>query len=285
VTPIRKFMDSGTLLKHLTLQGNIGYFPQRLSHRSAEEEYAMQERGYQDDDRQNRRDFGDRDRNRRDFDDRAFGRNDRMMRGDRDLDRWGDQSDQGMYSGRSFDRDSDNRNPGGYSGGYGSNFGSQQRFPDFDRDRGMSGRGLSGPHGSESSYGGQQGYRDFERENQRLGRQQSMGPHAGRGPKGYQRSDERIKEDVCDCLTRDSQVDASDIEVQVKDGEVTLTGTVSERNEKRRAEDAIDDVSGVKEIHNQIRVQPHQQDRSQQNMQGQPQQGRQQTSSQKGSQF
>jgi hypothetical protein len=49
----------------------------------------MPERGYQDDERQNRRDFMDRDRSRRDFDDRSFSRNDRMNRGDRDIDRWG----------------------------------------------------------------------------------------------------------------------------------------------------------------------------------------------------
>ncbi|HET9236651.1 MAG TPA: BON domain-containing protein [Oligoflexus sp.] len=239
----------------------------------------MQERGYQDEDRQNRRDFSDRDRSRRDFDDRNFGRNDRMNRGD--LDRWGDQSDQGMYSGRSYDRDEDNRN----LGGYGSSIGSQQRFAPFDRDRGLSGRNLSGSYGNQSSFEGQQSYRDFERDDRQRSRQQSMGPHAGRGPKGYQRSDERIKEDVCDCLTRDPQVDASEIEVQVKDGEVTLTGTVSERNEKRRAEDALDDVLGVKEIHNQIRVQAHHQESGERNIQGQSQQGKQQSASQKGSQF
>jgi hypothetical protein len=135
---------------------------------------------------------------------------------------------------------------------------------DFDRDR------------------GQQSNRDLGRDNQRLGRQQLAGQYAGRGPKGYQRSDERIKEDVCDCLTRDPQIDASDIEVQVKNCEVTLTGTVSDRNEKRRVEDVIDDVSGIKEIHNQIRVQQRQQNQSQQNMSEPSHQGGQQKGSQQG---
>jgi osmotically-inducible protein OsmY len=35
------------------------------------------------------------------------------------------------------------------------------------------------------------------------------GPHSGRGPKGYRRSDERIREDVCDLLCEHGGVDAS----------------------------------------------------------------------------
>src|SRR5687768_5171077 len=45
------------------------------------------------------------------------------------------------------------------------------------------------------------------------GRSESFGRYAGRGPKGYQRSDERIKEEVCDRLTADPDVDALEIEV------------------------------------------------------------------------
>ena len=82
------------------------------------------------------------------------------------------------------------------------------------------------------------------------------GPHAGRGPRGYQRADERIREDVCDRLCEHGYVDASLIEVTVQNGEVTLVGTVSERPEKRMAEDAAESVPGVREVHNQLRVSP-----------------------------
>jgi hypothetical protein len=61
--------------------------------------------------------------------------------------------------------------------------------------------------------------------------------YTGRGPRNYQRTDERIHEDVCERLTDDPQVDAFDIEVRVKDGEVTLVGNVNSRQQKRRAED------------------------------------------------
>jgi hypothetical protein len=77
---------------------------------------------------------------------------------------------------------------------------------------------------------------------------------AGRGPKGYKRSDDRICEDVCELLTRHPDVDASDIEVKVTDREVMLTGTVDDRYAKRLAEDIAEQVSGVAEVHNQIRV-------------------------------
>jgi len=49
------------------------------------------------------------------------------------------------------------------------------------------------------------------------------GPYVGRGPRGYQRSDERIREDVCDRLTAHGMVDASDVDVRTENGEITLS--------------------------------------------------------------
>lgn len=80
------------------------------------------------------------------------------------------------------------------------------------------------------------------------------GSLAGRGPRGYRRSDERIEEDVNERLTRHPGIDATDIEVRVNHGEVTLTGTVRDRQAKRMAEDAAEAVSGVIDVHNQLRV-------------------------------
>jgi outer membrane protein TolC len=78
--------------------------------------------------------------------------------------------------------------------------------------------------------------------------------HRGRGPKGFARSDERVKERISECLEEHPRIDASEIEIQVKDGEVTLTGTVNDRDQKRLAEDAIENLPGVREVNNQIRV-------------------------------
>ncbi len=80
------------------------------------------------------------------------------------------------------------------------------------------------------------------------------GMYAGRGPRGYRRSDERIREDVNERLTDDWRVDASDIEVSVDNGLVTLAGSVGSRAEKRRAEDVAESVSGVMDVSNQLRV-------------------------------
>lgn len=76
----------------------------------------------------------------------------------------------------------------------------------------------------------------------------------GRGPKGYIRSDERIREDVCDRLSDDPLVDASEVDVAVASCEVTLTGTVDTREERRRAEDCAERVSGVTHVQNNLRV-------------------------------
>jgi len=78
--------------------------------------------------------------------------------------------------------------------------------------------------------------------------------HRGRGPKGYKRSDERIREDVNDRLSDDYYLDASDVEVSVSNTEVTLTGTVNSRSDKRRAEDLAERVSGVSNVENRLRV-------------------------------
>lgn len=80
------------------------------------------------------------------------------------------------------------------------------------------------------------------------------GPHRGRGPRGYRRSNERLFEEVCDRLEAHGNLDASDIEVQVDGGEVTLTGTVPDRRSKRLAEAVAETVRGVVDIHNQLRL-------------------------------
>lgn len=76
----------------------------------------------------------------------------------------------------------------------------------------------------------------------------------GVGPKGFQRSDERIREMVSETLEDHEAIDARDIEVHVESGEVTLTGTVSDRQTKRLAEDVIEFLPGVQDVTNNIKV-------------------------------
>ena len=110
------------------------------------------------------------------------------------------------------------------------------------------GQGNYGGYG-QGSYGqggyGQGGYNQFG--------QSSFGQGMkGRSPKGYVRSDERIREDLCDRLAY--ELDASEVEINVVDGEVTIVGTVSDRQTKFQIEAIADRVSGVKEIHNQLTI-------------------------------
>jgi hypothetical protein len=80
------------------------------------------------------------------------------------------------------------------------------------------------------------------------------GPYTGIGPKGYKRSDDRILEDVNDRLTQHAMIDASQIEVEVQEGEVTLNGEVQNRRMKRIVEANVDLIPGVIDVHNRLRL-------------------------------
>lgn len=82
--------------------------------------------------------------------------------------------------------------------------------------------------------------------------------HRGKGPRGYKRSDERIRDDVSDALYRCYEVDASEIGVSVKEGVVTLQGTVDSRIAKKVAEMTVDTCLGVRDVLNELRIRPPQ---------------------------
>ena len=120
------------------------------------------------------------------------------------------------------------------------------------------------PYGSGRS---QQDYgaREHGRDRGRFGRRYPgyteydyAGPFGGVGPKGYVRADQRIREEVCDILTDDSWLDACNIEVEVKEGEVVLDGTVRDREQKRLAERIAERIAeraaGVRHVQNNLRV-------------------------------
>lgn len=78
--------------------------------------------------------------------------------------------------------------------------------------------------------------------------------HFGKGPKGYQRSNQRIREDACEALTRSPHIDATEIELNVEDGIVTLTGTVESRRIKKEAERVVETVLGVEDVVNLLKM-------------------------------
>ncbi len=74
------------------------------------------------------------------------------------------------------------------------------------------------------------------------------------GPKGYQRSDERLKEDISERLYGAYHIDSSEVTVNVMGGKATLEGVVPSRHMKHAIEDMVDACPGVTEIDNRIRI-------------------------------
>ena len=75
-----------------------------------------------------------------------------------------------------------------------------------------------------------------------------------RGPKNYERSDERIHEDICERLVADHRLEVEDVSVHVERGVVRLEGTVPVRRMKHEIEDIAAYCPGVNEVENRIRV-------------------------------
>jgi osmotically-inducible protein OsmY len=246
--------------------------------RSFDQDYGRGRRGESDYER-NRGSYGAsrayNDYNR----ERDYGR-DYGASGIRDYDREGSYSGSyGGTTGRDYERDYGQRDYSrGYSGGetnrgygnYGREVSSggsygggsyESRYGRGDYERGYGNREQYGNRGGEergwwdrasdevSSWFG-----DEEAERRRRMDEQRAGRHRGRGPRGYRRSDDRIKEDVNDRLSDHDYLDASDVEVSVDDSEVTLSGTVNGRYEKRLAEDIAESVSGVTHVQNNLRI-------------------------------
>ena len=171
----------------------------------------------------------------RNFSDRSFNRQGSSS------ERFGYPSNMNAWSGsdRSY-------NSGKTSGRFG-----QGQWTGSDMDVHSYGRAGSASFGSfgEGSLGSEYGSDRMDRSSQ--GSQRGF---FGKGPKGYKRSDDRIKEDVCETLARHPRVDASDIEVTVEDTVVTLSGTVESKEIRRAAEMAIENLSGVDDVKNELKV-------------------------------
>jgi len=127
--------------------------------------------------------------------------------------------------------------PGGFFAGQQYGGGGYYAQPRGAYGRETSGR--SSDYSSEGWYGESSGT--------------SQRPFANRGPKGYKRSDERIQDDVNDALS-EGTIDASEITVKVQNGEVTLTGSVPDRHTKFMAESLAENVLGVGDVANQLKV-------------------------------
>jgi hypothetical protein len=71
-------------------------------------------------------------------------------------------------------------------------------------------------------------------------------------PRGLQRTDEEIKKEIESLLRQHGQVDARQIQVDVRQGVVTLSGNVTSPFGVQTAEGIARNVFGVLEINNQL---------------------------------
>lgn len=176
---------------------------------------------------------------------------------------------QQVYEGQGRGRGGDDRGydpQGNRYGDQGRGAGGQGRFQS-GRDRAYGGRdqAYDGPTSFGDDEGGYYGDRPAWREEsmsfetaERGG--YNRGPTAWRDrasrrtdPKGYIRSDDRIRENVCEALAH-SGLDVSDVSVAVLDGHVVLEGTVPNRRTKHYVEDCTVECAGVNDVENRIRV-------------------------------
>jgi osmotically-inducible protein OsmY len=169
---------------------------------------------------------------------------------------------EGDYGGRGRGGSSgqDRYGQSGYGqGGYGQS-GGRYRGGDFGREERWGSSGWSEPYGEGQQYGSRAagaGYQSGGSQQYGFGR----GLHRGKGPRGYQRSDERLMEMICERLREDPYIDASDVTVTVQSSKVTFDGAVDSRHTKNLIEDVAEQL-GVDDVQNNLRVQRQDQGRS-----------------------
>ena len=191
-----------------------------------------------------------RDWNDREWRDRsrsAGGWNERKW-SDRDLN---DRSDRGVYDRSSWPREAAS------SAGYTSSW-NNQAFGGWSNETGFERPGYGGDWNYGRRYGSDYMYGTQPAEGE--GRWSREGRYYGRGPRNWRRPDSRIEDEVYETLSRHGYIDASEVEVQVKDCEVTLQGRVHSKEEKRLAEDLVERIFGVEDVHNKLKVEKRDQD-------------------------
>jgi osmotically-inducible protein OsmY len=178
--------------------------------------------------------------------------------------KWSSQQDRSSFGNFSSSNDESAQyyGAGNYSAG-GSGYGGGY----YGGGRQQSGVGVYGPSGLPSSqFGGHQQYSGGGGEYSGYGNRTSWGDRGdqerpgllkrifGRGPKGYKRSDERLREDISERLMQSDTIDSSEVTVEVVEGRVTLQGTVPDRYMKHAIEDVADSCPGIQDVDNRIRV-------------------------------
>lgn len=68
------------------------------------------------------------------------------------------------------------------------------------------------------------------------------------------RPDAQLAQELQEILTKDPELDSTEIEVEVEGGAVTLRGVVDSTDARLLAEELVESVTGVREVHNNLKV-------------------------------
>jgi osmotically-inducible protein OsmY len=129
-----------------------------------------------------------------------------------------------------------------------SEFSRESTIP-FDQDEVLSERNYS--------VGEMEKIGRYKYQSKKISDQPDISQNRGRGPQGFRRTDETLKEDVSEALYRCTDVDASEILIEVSLGKVTMKGFVEDVVQKDAAVKAIENLAGIEEVYNEIRVRGH----------------------------
>ena len=172
-----------------------------------------------------------------------------------------DSSDR--YGGGKSKRDeADNRGmrgtggEGGYStlgGGVYPDEGSSDDAPSYGDWQRHSTGATSGARGKEGF--GNPGENTWGEEQFRTERREEQGRRGtNSGPRSRRKPDESLRQEIREILTADPELEATDIEVEVEGGAVTLRGAVVDSDARLLAEELVESLAGVREVHNRLRV-------------------------------
>jgi osmotically-inducible protein OsmY len=145
---------------------------------------------------------------------------------------------------------------GGYStlgGGVYPDEGSPDDAPGYGDWQRHSTGATSGARGQEGF--GNPGENTWGEEQFRAERREEQGRRqTNSGPRARRKSDDSLREEIREILTADPELEATDIEVEVEDGAVTLRGAVVDSDARLLAEELVESLAGVREVHNRLRV-------------------------------
>lgn len=105
--------------------------------------------------------------------------------------------------------------------------------------------------GATSGGGGQEGLRN---PGENTWREEQGRRQTNSGPRSRRKSDESLTQEIREILTADPELEATDVEVEVEGGAVTLRGAVVDSDARLLAEELVESLSGVREVHNRLRV-------------------------------